>query len=100
MDDDGVGQLTEHVDVSVVEIGAPNLPNLVLVVVLHEDGNAGGRLVLGYVDAAARACVAFCKKASCAILGRNCTSGDDGEEGDELENEPCKAGGGEKLHCV
>lgn len=100
MDDDAVGQLAEDIDVSVVEIGAPNLPDLVLVVVFHDDGDAGGRLILGYVDAASTARVAFCKKASCAILGRDCTSGDDGNQGEELENEPCKAGGGEKLHCV
>lgn len=97
MDDDAVAQLAEHVDVSVIEVGASDLPDLgPIVTVLHNDGNAGGGLVLGYVDAAARA---FDKTTWSAIFGRDCNGDGDGDERDELENEPCQAGGGEKLHC-
>lgn len=100
MDDNGVAQLAEHVDVAVIEVGASNLPDLgPIVTVLHDDGNAGGGLILGYVDAAA---AAFDKTTWSDIFGGDCDGGgdgDEGNEGDELDNEPCQAGGGEKLHC-
>lgn len=100
MDDDGVGQLAEHVDISIVEVPAPYLPDFVLVVVLHDHGNAGDGLVLSHVYAAAGARVAFYQKACCAIFGRDCGGSGDGDKRDELENEPCQASGREKLHCV
>lgn len=59
MYDDGIAQLAEDVDVAVVEVGAADPPNLVLLVVLDDNGDARRGLVLRHVDAAARA---FCEQ--------------------------------------
>lgn len=86
MDDDGVAQLAVHVNITIViEIGAADLPDHSLAVILDEDGDTGGALVLGHVDAAAGA---FFKEAGsfCDVLGGDCDGEGEGDEGDEMEN--------------
>lgn len=58
MHDDGIAQLAVYVDVAVVEVGAADPPDLVLLVVLDDNGDARHGLVLRHVNAAAGA---FCE---------------------------------------